>query len=102
MKYLCNYIYIYIIVYQSGEMINDFKYGIVVTFLKKKGTMKCKEYRTLNVTSYASKILCGVIMTQIQKKISLVFGKIQVQAQIQVQDSYFLIKSFNRKTSRKR
>lgn len=44
-------------IYQKGVMINDCKHGLVVTLPKKRGTMKCEEHRTINLTSHASKIM---------------------------------------------
>lgn len=52
-------------------MINDLKYGLVLTLPKKNGTIKCEKHKTIKTTSHASKIICWVIKTRLESKIDL-------------------------------
>lgn len=62
--------------YRSGQMINDFKHGIVVTKKKKKGTMKCEERGTLDFISHVSVCLLFKIMeTRIDRATSFVLER---------------------------
>lgn len=60
--------------YLNGEIIDDFRKGIIVTIPKKKGTMNCEEYRTLNLNTHASKITTRVIKNRIEKAIDANLG----------------------------
>jgi len=63
--------------YLNGEIIDDFRKGIIVTIPKKKGTMNCEEYRTLNLNTHASKIITRVIKNRIEKAIDANLGEDQ-------------------------
>lgn len=64
LRSICNVIYL------NGKMIEDFRKGIIiVTILKKKGTMICEEQRKiLNLNSHASKIITRVIKNKMGNK----------------------------------
>ncbi|CAI6343800.1 unnamed protein product [Macrosiphum euphorbiae] len=68
---ICNEMYL------NGEIIDDFRKGIIVTIPKKKGTMNCEEYRTLNLNTHASKIITRIIKNRIEKAIDANLGEDQ-------------------------
>jgi len=52
----------------TGKTIEDFRKSNIVKILPPKFvTLKCEEYRTLNLNIHASKIITGVIMIIIKK-----------------------------------
>lgn len=80
---MCIYIYInklYKIcneIYLEGKTISDFEKDIVILIPKKKGTQKCEEYRTLNLTTHTSKIITQIIKNRIEKTIDENLGSDQ-------------------------
>jgi hypothetical protein len=68
---ICNEMYL------NGKINDDFRKGIIITIPKKKGTMNCEEYRTLNLNMHVSKIITRVIKNRIEKVIDLNLGEDQ-------------------------
>ena len=44
-------------VHETGDILNDHKVNKTVTIPKKVGADKCEDYRTISLTTHASKIL---------------------------------------------
>lgn len=66
---ICNEIYL------KGKTISDFEKGIVVLIPKNKETQKCEVYRTLNLTTHASKVIINIMKNKINKTIDEDLGK---------------------------
>lgn len=63
--------------YFNGKIIDDFRKGIIVIIPKKKEIMNFEEYRTLNIKTYASKIITREIKNRIEKAIDANLGEDQ-------------------------
>lgn len=57
------------IVYETGELPEDFLKCVMIPILKKQKAKKCEEYRTLSLISYALKVLTKIVHKRIEKKI---------------------------------
>ena len=55
--------------YNTGEVVSDFKESIVIPIPKKSGADRCENYRTISLTSHASKILTRIIYRRLEKTV---------------------------------
>jgi hypothetical protein len=52
----------------AGKISDDFKKSVMPLLPQKSKSTKCKEYWTLSIPTYTSKILTKIILGQIEKK----------------------------------
>ena len=63
--------------YETDDIPNDQKVNKSVTIPKKVGADKCENYRTISLTTHASKILTTIIYRRLEQTIGNSFGKDQ-------------------------
>ena len=55
--------------YTTGELPEDFEKTVLVPIPKSKHAQKCQDYRTISLTTHASKILTRIIYHRLEKRI---------------------------------
>lgn len=55
-------------IYETGNLPKDFKRNIILTIPKKSGADKCENYRTISLTSHASKILTRIVQRRMEHR----------------------------------
>ena len=63
--------------YETGDIPNDYKVNITVTIPKIVGSDNCENYRTISLTTYASKIPTTIIYRRLEQTIEISFEKDQ-------------------------
>ena len=66
--HLCNEMYL------EGSVTRDFERNVMVMLPKKPGTDICENYRTISLTTHASKILTRIVLKRIENKIDVRLG----------------------------
>ena len=53
-------------IYLTGDIPSDFEKNIIIPIPKKKRAEKCEDFRTISLTTHASKILTRIIYRRIE------------------------------------
>ena len=65
---ICQQIYIYIYICTTGEWPSDFLQTVMIPLEKKANATECQDYRTISLTSHASKIILKILTKRIEAK----------------------------------
>ena len=64
-------------IYDKGKWPEDFLKSILIPLEKKKNAVRCEDFRTISLTSHASKIILRIMTKRIERKIEDFLGKDQ-------------------------
>lgn len=64
-------------IYETGEIPKDFCQSVIIPIPKKSGADRCEDYRTISLTTHASKILTKIVYRRMEHEIEEKLGEDQ-------------------------
>ena len=64
-------------IYETGIVPNDYKHNIILAIPKKRGSDRCQDFRTISLTTHASKILTRIVHRRMEGAIEEALGEDQ-------------------------